>query len=104
MAQPSGNFWGGADREREEGRWNGFEDRFPHPTSVCPSSLPLPQRDRPWGLQVEERQKRSGVGVRVGAAAVVFLVVLREILAAAGFLSQEDQVKLTVVWCSLLPR
>ena len=52
----------------------------------------------------EAKEEWGGaMGVHAGAAAVVFLVVLREILAA-GFLSQEDQVKLTVVWCSLLPR
>ena len=43
----------------------------------------------------EAKEEWGGaMGVHMGAAAVVFLVVLREILAAAGFLSQEDQVKL----------
>ena len=40
-----------------------------------------------------EAKEECGVGVHAGAAAVVFLVVLREILAA-GFLSQGDQSKL----------
>ena len=48
----------------------------------------------------EAKEEWGGaMGVHAGAAAVVFLVVLREILAAAGFLSQGDQGKLI---CCLL--